>query len=252
MSWEQIADYFDEKQGDEGDLWHRGLINPALLRVLGGVSGLRVLDLACGNGALSRQLARNGATVTGVDSASTLIARAQRRERYTPLGVTYHIADASNLGVFSPASFDLVVCNMAVLDMTDATVQQAFHESASVLAARGRFVFCTQHPCFEGNNTAAWLVEKLSRTTTVWRKITRYRQHYEIMNHWRMADGQMLQTVSYHRPLSWYIRCLREAGLAVTAFEENEPTEEFIQQDDEGVWIREIPLHCVVEARKLS
>ncbi|MBI4340145.1 MAG: methyltransferase domain-containing protein [Chloroflexi bacterium] len=252
LSWEEFADFFDGRQGEDGDLWHRGLLYPALLAVLGEVRGQRVLDLACGNGALARQLARRGAQVTGVDLAPTLVARARQREARAPLGVSYHVADAGDLGLFQEESFDLVVCNMGVLDMTDDTVQKAFIEAARVMTAKGRFVFCTQHPCFEGNDTAAWVVEKVGRTTTVWRKIAKYRQHYEIMNHWRVVPNQFVRTVSYHRPLSWYIRCLREAGLAVTAFEENNPTEEFIQQDNEGAWIQEIPLHCVVEARKLA
>ncbi|MBI2172046.1 MAG: class I SAM-dependent methyltransferase [Chloroflexi bacterium] len=262
LGWEEIADYFDEKQGDEGDLWHRELINPTLLRVLGNVSGRRVLDLACGNGALARQLARKGAKVVGVDLAPTLVARAQRRESRpaptrsgplgTPLGISYHVSDAGDLGLFGDGAFDVVVCNMGVLDMTDDTAHRAFKEAARVLTAEGRLVMCTQHPCFEGNDTAAWVVEKLGRTTTVWRKVARYREHYEMVNNWRVAPGQFLQTISYHRPLSWYVRSLREAGLAVTAFEENEPTEEFILQDNEGAWIKDVPLHCVIEARKLG
>ncbi len=255
LGWEEIADYFDGRQGDEGDLWHRGLINPALLRVLGDVRGLRVLDVACGNGAFARQLARKGARVTGVDLAPTLVERAQRRESRpagTPLGITYHLADAGNLAVFQASSFDIVVCNMGVLDMTDDTALLAFKEAARVLADRGRYVICTQHPCFEGNDTAAWVVEKMGRTTTVWRKVARYRQHYEIVNNWRVTPDQFLQTVSYHRPLPWFVSGLRQAGLAVTAFEENEPTEEFLQGDSEGAWIQQIPLHCVIEARKLT
>jgi hypothetical protein len=36
------------------------------------------------------------------------------------------------------------------------------------------------------------------------------------------------------------------------ALEENEPTQEFIREDTEGEWIKEIPLHCVFEAVKLG
>jgi hypothetical protein len=39
-----------QQQGDEGELWHRTLIDPTLLRVLGPLEGRYVLDLACGNG----------------------------------------------------------------------------------------------------------------------------------------------------------------------------------------------------------
>src|SRR5207248_886305 len=112
-AWEAIAAWFDERMGDEGDLWHRTLIDPTLLRVLGPVAGLDVLDLACGNGYLSRRFAREGACVVGVDASAPIVERARARETAKPLGVTYHVADAARLDVLTDASFDRVVSNMA-------------------------------------------------------------------------------------------------------------------------------------------
>ena len=37
--WSTLADWFDEQQGDAGDLWHRTLIFPGILKVIGKVSG---------------------------------------------------------------------------------------------------------------------------------------------------------------------------------------------------------------------
>ena len=42
--------------------------------------GLHVLDLACGNGYLSRRFARQGAIVTAVDADAPLIERVRTRE----------------------------------------------------------------------------------------------------------------------------------------------------------------------------
>lgn len=64
-AWEELAAWYDEKMGDEGDLWHRTLIDTGLLQVLGPVRGLELLDLGCGNGYLCRRFAREGARVTG-------------------------------------------------------------------------------------------------------------------------------------------------------------------------------------------
>ena len=55
FGWDQMTDWWDENIGDEGDLWHRALIDPPLLRLVGEVSGMYVLDFACGNGYLSRR-----------------------------------------------------------------------------------------------------------------------------------------------------------------------------------------------------
>jgi 2-polyprenyl-3-methyl-5-hydroxy-6-metoxy-1,4-benzoquinol methylase len=42
----------------DGDFGRRHLLNPALLRMLGDVRGLRILDAGCGHGYLSRMGAR--------------------------------------------------------------------------------------------------------------------------------------------------------------------------------------------------
>ena len=50
----------------------------ALLDLLGDVSGMRVLDLPCGEGRVARELARCGAHVVGVDLSTAMLARARR------------------------------------------------------------------------------------------------------------------------------------------------------------------------------
>ena len=67
--WATLADWFDENQGDAGDLWHRTLIFPGILKVIGAVNGRDILDVGCGNGSLARILARMGNCVTGVDGS---------------------------------------------------------------------------------------------------------------------------------------------------------------------------------------
>jgi hypothetical protein len=67
---------------------------------------------------------------------------------------------------------------------------------------------------------------------------------------WRADRDPIARTPAYHRPLSWYIRTLCDAGFAITAFEEPEPTEEFLGESPSGPWIAQIPLHCVIEALK--
>src|SRR5215467_15511408 len=84
FGWDQMTDWWDKQLGDEGDLWHRTLIDPPLLHLVGEVEGVRLLDLACGNGYLSRRFARQGAIVTGVDANEPLIERARMREAQEP------------------------------------------------------------------------------------------------------------------------------------------------------------------------
>lgn len=247
--WRELAEEYDRQQGDTGDLWHRTYLDPALFETLGDVAGLRVLDLACGNGHNTRRLARMGAEVIGVDISEALIARNRAREERDGLGVQYYTADAAHLDMLAAGMFDLVVCQMALMDIPDAA--GAMREVARVLRAKGRFVALLLHPCFNVPEASAWVWERMGPTTTVWRKVRRYREAFEGNIHWRV-DGKLIFIRSYHRPLSWYVGALRAAGLVVTALEEPKPTEAFLAEREDGAWISEIPLVCLIEARKVD
>ncbi len=251
FGWDEMAYWWDEKQGDEGDLWHRALIDPPLIRLAGEVRGLHVLDLACGNGYLSRRFARQGAKVIAVDANAPLIERVRKREEQEPLGITYHVSDAAHLEMLEDGTIDLVICNMALMDIENAA--GAIQEVSRVLKTRGRFVASISHPCFDKVNTSGWDIEYIYPTTTIWRKISRYREIAVDDLPWRKVPAKVVITPSYHRPLSWYFRTLRSSGMVVAAFEEPEPTEELLLTNDmQAPWIAEIPLHCVFEAWKIE
>ena len=81
----------------DGDFCKRHLMNPVLLRMLGDVTGRLILDAGCGNGYLSRMLARAGAQVTGVEPAAALFEFAAANERAQPLGC--RIAEVTEPGL---------------------------------------------------------------------------------------------------------------------------------------------------------
>ena len=80
---------------------------PSVDRVLGDVTGLAVLDLACGTGYYGKELRRRGATrVVGVDVSEDMIRATRAREEADRLGVEYVVADAGRLDHLD--DFDLV------------------------------------------------------------------------------------------------------------------------------------------------
>jgi ubiquinone/menaquinone biosynthesis C-methylase UbiE len=73
-------------------------------------SGLKVLDLGCGDGTTALPAARRGAEVLGVDIASNLVAAGNDRARAEGLtNCTFREGDASDLNELSDNSFDLTV-----------------------------------------------------------------------------------------------------------------------------------------------
>ncbi len=67
----------------------------AIDQVLGDISGLKLVDIGCGSGAITRKLAQFGATVTGIDPDTAAIEQAQEEEG----GPTYRVAHAEELGL---------------------------------------------------------------------------------------------------------------------------------------------------------
>ena len=251
IGWGDMAEWYDAKIGDDGDLWHRYLIDPGLLKLIGEVRGLEVLDLACGNGYLARRYSRSGAArVVGVDSSARIIRLARRREAQRPLGVRYEVRDAADLRGFADASFDLVASNMAIMDIEDA--EGAIRESARVLRPGGRFVFSICHPCFDLNDRSMWQVERRPYETRVWRKVSRYRDEGLQWGAWKLGDGRYGKTRGYHRTLATYARYLSSTGLLVGRLDEPAPLPELVAQSNQGEFLREIPLHLVIEAIRIG
>jgi len=251
VTWSEIARWYDKKIGEEGDLWHRYLIDPGLLELVGDVRGLSVLDLACGNGYLARRFAREGARrVVAVDASVPVIRLARAREARDPRGVRYEVRNAARLTRITSASFDLVVSNMAIMDIADA--ESAIREIARVTRLGGRFVFSISHPCFDTNERSLWVVERVMFENVVWRKVRGYRVEGEQLGIWRPGSKKYWATRSYHRTLSTYSRFLSDAGFAITRLGEPSPEEPMLRESPQGEWIREIPLHLIVEAIRLD
>lgn len=85
-AWDAAADDL-QSFGAEGDFARRHLLNPTIFALAGDVAGKRILDAGCGEGYLSRLLAKRGALVTGVEPAARLYTLCADRERLEPYGL---------------------------------------------------------------------------------------------------------------------------------------------------------------------
>jgi 2-polyprenyl-6-hydroxyphenyl methylase / 3-demethylubiquinone-9 3-methyltransferase len=88
-------------------------INPVRLQWierLAPLAGQRVLDVGCGGGVLTEAMARQGATVTGIDLAGKPLRVAQLHALESGAQVDYREASAEALAAELPASFDVVTC----------------------------------------------------------------------------------------------------------------------------------------------
>lgn len=149
--WDANAEWWDSYIGPEGNSFHRELLVPATDRLLDLQPGEIVLDIACGNGQVSRHMAELGAQVVGFDFSSKFIERARVRTEGTSYAdkIEYHIIDATNelqLLALGEGRFDAAVCTMALMDMAD--IEPLLRSLPQLLKRNGRFVFSVLHPCF--------------------------------------------------------------------------------------------------------
>ena len=109
---------------------------PDVIRAAGPGPGERVLDLACGTGAVARAVAAAvgpSVAVTGLDVNPEMLAVA--REVATETEIQWELGDASDLP-FRDASFDVVLCHQGLQFVSDRTA--ALREIRRVLSPGGR------------------------------------------------------------------------------------------------------------------
>ncbi|MEJ2885088.1 class I SAM-dependent methyltransferase [Actinomycetospora aeridis] len=131
--------------GSMPEVYDRCLVTPVfepfareLARRAARGSPRRVLELAAGTGAVTRELVRRcpDAEITATDLNPAMV------EHSAPhvAGATWRVADAAHLP-FPDASFDRVVCGFGVMFLPDRPA--AYAEVARVLVPGGRFHFTT-------------------------------------------------------------------------------------------------------------
>lgn len=96
------------------------LIDPLISGLRGSVAAHagpsdRVIDIACGTGALTMAMAGRAAHATGIDLSEDMIITARRTaERRGITNVTLALHDASDLSCYSDNEFDVAVASMAM------------------------------------------------------------------------------------------------------------------------------------------
>lgn len=214
-AYDEIADQYNETLDPDGS----GLRDPRLEELAGDLRGRRVLALACGQGRDARRWADLGATVVGVDISDRLLTYARRFENESPRGIQYVRGDAQDLQAFDDASFDVVICHMALMDIPD--LAKALRAVSRVLRPGGRFVASVVHPCYGPH------LDVIDR--------------YGIDGPYRKVDGpDWLPPYAYHRSLSTYVNTLAASGLSIT---------HMVEPPDETTGEREVPnllyLRCI-------
>jgi 2-polyprenyl-3-methyl-5-hydroxy-6-metoxy-1,4-benzoquinol methylase len=220
--WDANASFWVQIIREHRDKYRTELTDPAMLGTIGSPTGLKVLDAGCGEGYLSRILARQGATVTGIDFSPKLIQAARQQNLTDKLNVSFDIGSVDDLP-YKNGSFDLAVANHLMNDLRDPSA--AISEFARILRQAGRLIILMLHPCFYNKHT-----ERDQATNGLlaasYFDVRSIEQPFEV-------DGltSPAANTAWFRPLEFYAEQLRRSGFVITSLTEPHPSPDQVKAD---------------------
>jgi SAM-dependent methyltransferase len=210
----------------------------ALSDELGPVSGLRVLDLGCGDAEIGRELLNAGAArYRGIDGSTRMVEAARRMLKDTTGEAV--LCDIEDLAE-PPESFDLVLSRMALHYVAD--LGRVLRACRVCLAPGGRLVVTVVHPVITSHDARESSTEP--------------RQNWVVDDYFVTGprDQQWLgtRTVWHHRTVEDYVTELRNAGFALINLRECAPRRERFDDDAEFERRRRIPLVLLLAGARAS
>ena len=215
------------------DRAHENINLPALLDLLP-PAGRRTLDLACGEGRITRMLRSRGHRVAGIDASPAMARMTAGQDSLVLVG------DAARLPL-ADGAVDLVVAYMCLHDIDD--MPRAVAEVSRVLAPSGRLCLAIPHPVssagtFTQREPDAPFVISGSYLDPAPRRMVVER------------GGIRLTFHSEHRPIEAYMRALEAAGLLTETLREVRAPDEVTALDPAGRRWQRIPMFLHLRAIK--
>jgi len=229
--WDGNADAWTRLARQGYDVYRDHLNTPAFLRMLPEVAGLRGLDIGCGEGHNTRELARRGARITAVDIAPTFVGHAVQPERDAPLRIAYAVASAVELP-FPAQTFDFATGFMSFMDIPETGLVLA--EAHRVLKPGGFLQFSITHPCFDTPHRRNLRDE--NRVTYAIEVGDYFRRLGGDMSEWLFTAApeearrglEQFRTPRFTRTLSEWLNLLLAAGFVLERVEEPCPDDETV------------------------
>jgi len=221
--WEEFAVDFTSNYTSQGDPHREVLLNPVLLELIGPVKDMRILDAGCGEGYLSRILAELGASVVAVDYSHKMIEIAGERTE-SRFDIKFRHGNIENLDFLKNESFDIVVSNMALMDLPE--YELAINEANRLLVHDGNFIFSISHPCFTPS-VHGWV--KNGEGEKLHWKVDQYFNEGAYKMPFLPAYPQC-DLLQFHRTLGSYYRTVVNSGFIVEELVEPTPRREKLEK----------------------
>ncbi|MGZ3634194.1 MAG: class I SAM-dependent methyltransferase, partial [Parachlamydiaceae bacterium] len=192
------------------------LIFPGIMRLLDikPQSTFSLLDLACGQGVLAKQLPPS-MTYTGIDLSATLIKAA--RQHSTAKHHEFLVGDVSKPLPLHKKDFSMATIVLALQNIEYG--ERVIQNTMKHLAPQGRLLLILNHPSFRIPRQSSWAIDEQKKIQ--YRRVDRYFSEMKIPIQMHPGKGTASpETWSFHHPLSTYSQWLYDAGFHMIKIEE--------------------------------
>lgn len=241
ICWSKLGqEWFELAQTGESRIHY---IMPYMLERLSDVRGKKVLDLGCGEGGYSRELAKRNADVVAIDCSEASISYSIEQAKANGLSIQHFIRNSNDLYGIDDCTFDIVLCSMMLMDCED--FEGTIREVVRVLKPSGKLFASVLHPCFNGNYNEGIgrQGEGINRQVVV--------KNYFSPTQWEAPLNNGKTSVIWrHRTLEDYVKVFVKSGLTIIDLNEPQPTKEQAEISTAIAWLQKIPLYLFWELSK--
>lgn len=245
--WSKQSRWYEKIVGSKGHYYQKNIIFPKLLEAmqLNKQVEASLLDLACGEGVLSRHIPSD-TFYYGIDHSKQLIEHAEKKKK-------------SNTHFFDIHDLSLPI-SLKKKDFTFATIILALQNISSPytllrnvkkhLKNQAKLFIVLNHPCFRIPQHSHWHIDTSHFQQS--RLVDRYLSCLKIPILTHPSQGKKSpQSISFHRPLSYYTQALKKTGFVIENMEEwvSDKTSEGKYAKMENTARNEFPLFLLICAK---
>lgn len=215
---------------------------PTILKLLGDVKGKKLLEIGCGSGYWTRLFSKRGAICSGIELENNQLKIAIEEEKRKPLGIKYHLGNASKISMIKSNSQDIVFIEFVLLEIKSKSVlKKIFKECFRVLKKNGLLFISDMHPFDPFYDKRYELPEGFNY----------YSNGGKFFAIAKQTDGTKIRFADYHWTFEDYCDTITEAGFLISKLKEPRPSKSLIKKIPYFAYREFLPKTLMIKAKKI-